>query len=103
MWWDGQNLDKPRRDSTGKLWHFRVWSCVGAGQMGQRVFFWDHEKRECGVVLLLGRSSLHVSKLHQLIDKLAADSALRQRYQRELEFQLERHYSNFGAFPEEVA
>jgi hypothetical protein len=34
---------------------------------------------------------------------LAADSALRQRYQRELEFQLERHYSNFGAFPEEVA
>jgi hypothetical protein len=101
MWWDRQNLHKPRRDTRGKRWHFRVWHDVVPNGHAERVFFWDDSKEECGVVLLVAGKSVHVSKLHQLIDKLVSDRNFRERHRRDLSFPLERHYSEYGAFPEE--
>lgn len=104
MWWDHQNLDKPRRDKSGKRWNFRVWHeswTEDKSLYAQRVFFWDDKKDFCGVVLLLPGKALHVRDLHSLIGKLAADACLRAKHKRDLRFPLERHYSEYGAFPEE--
>lgn len=43
-----------------------------------------------------------VSALHSLIEKLAADRGFRASHVRELRFPLERHYSEYGIFPEET-
>jgi hypothetical protein len=106
MWWDHQNLNKPRIDKSGNKWNFRVWGDSWTDNNGvvlsaQRIFFWNDKKNFCGVVLLPPGSAVHVSRLHRMIDKLVADATLRQRYKRELRFPLERHYSDYGAFPEE--
>jgi len=100
MWWDGQNLNKPRRDKNGKRWNFRVWGDFLHGRNVERVFFWDDRRAYCGVVLI--SQAIHVSKLRHLIENLVADPRLRARHRRELLFPLERHYSEFGAFPEET-
>jgi hypothetical protein len=105
MWWDSQNLDKPRRDKSGKRWNFRVWHEVWTEDKvldAQRVFFWDDEKDCCGVVLLLPGTTLHVRDLHRLIEKLVADPELREEHKRDLRFPIERHYSEYGAFSEEA-
>jgi hypothetical protein len=99
VWWDYQNLNKPRKDKTGKRWNFRVWTHVSPVRHVERVFFWDDKREFCGVVFV--SPAIHVSALHRLIQDLVADPALRKKYQRELRFPLERHYSEFGAFPEE--
>ena len=104
MWWDYQNLNKPREHKSGRLWNFRVWHEVWTEKKvlsAQRIFFWDDEKEFCGVVLLGPGSTLHVSRLHRLIDKLVADPNLPLKYRRELVFPLERKYSEYAAFPEE--
>jgi hypothetical protein len=104
MWWDQQNLNKPRRDKSGKRWNFRVWHEVWTEDKvlsAQRIFFWNDKKGFCGVVLLPPGSPMHVSRLHKFIDELVKDPSLRAKYQRELRFPLERHYSEYGAFPEE--
>ena len=83
MWWDDQDLDKPRRDKSGKRWNFRVWyDSIPAGQ-AQRVSFEDG-KEHCGVVLLPPGSTPHVSRVHALINKLIADPQLRKQNRREL-------------------
>ena len=101
MWWNGQNLDKPRKDKTGKRWNFRVWHDSTPLGHAERIFFWDDKKEHAGVILLTAGSSIHVSRVHRLIDKLVADPALREQYRRDLRFPLERYYSEYGVFPEE--
>jgi hypothetical protein len=91
MWWDAQNLNKPRRDKSGKRWNFRVWHGFSEGQHMERVFFWDDTREVCGVVLI--SPGIHVRRLHDLIQKLVADPALRAKHQTELRFPLERYYS----------
>ncbi len=58
MWWKGQNLDKPRRDKTGRIWHFRVWHDFPDGVYTQRIFFWDDVQTETGLVELAGHQTL---------------------------------------------
>lgn len=101
MWWDEQNLAAPRAGDDGKTWHFLVWHDVVARQHVARVFFWDERRTSTGVVLLPHSARTDVSALRSLIQKLAADSVLRARHLRELRFPLQRHYSDYGAFPEE--
>jgi len=43
----------------------------------------------------------HSSRLKRLIEKLVADPTLRKKHRKQLQFPLERHYSEYGAFPEE--
>jgi hypothetical protein len=102
VWWNQQNLNKPRKDKTGKRWNFRVWHdvCPQVGHV-ERVFFWDDKREFCGVVIV--SPGIHVSRLHALIQNLLADPALRKKHQRKLCFPLERHYSEYGAFPEETS
>lgn len=104
MWWDDQNLNQSRKDKSGKRWNFRVWHEVWTDTKilsAQRIFFWDDDKAWCGVVLLMPGSTVHISRLHRIIANLVADQTLREKYRRELHFPLERHYSKYGAFPEE--
>jgi hypothetical protein len=101
MWWNHQNLNSPRRDKAGTRWHFRVWHDIVDGHHRERVFFWDDDKKQTGVVLL--GDSLHVTRLHALIDKLVADPAIRQVHRRDLKFPVERHYARYEPFPEEVS
>jgi hypothetical protein len=93
-----------RRDKNGKRWNFSVWYDVwtdGKLWIAERLFFWDDDKTFCGVVLFPPGSSVHFSRLKQLAEKLVVDPALRKQHRRELQFPLERHYSEYGAFPEE--
>jgi hypothetical protein len=101
MWLSGQNLDKPRRDKQGTRWHFRVWSTVGDAGHSTRVYFWNDARDFCGVKIFLRDDDSNVRKIHAFIDKLVASADLRAGYRRPLEFPLERHYDEFGAFPEE--
>ena len=65
MWWNGQNLDKPRKDKTGKRWNFRVWHDSTPLGHAERIFFWDDKKEHAGVILLTAGSSVHVSRVHR--------------------------------------
>jgi hypothetical protein len=97
--------EKIRRDKRGKRWNFSYWYESRRERVhgGQRLFFWDDERAECGVVIFLPGKTIAYSRIRDLIDKLVADSSLRKKHQRELEFPLERHYSDFGTFPEEIS
>jgi hypothetical protein len=104
VWWDGQNLSKPRTDKRGTKWNFRVWHEVVALQRLEhvaRVFFWDERQNRTGVVLLGRVANTHVRFIHSVIDKLVANSEFRKKHLRQLHFPLDRHYSMYGAFPEE--
>jgi hypothetical protein len=95
---------KSQRDQNGKRWHFCIWyslSDVNRASRTIRVFFWDDKKEDCGVVIILSAGGTHFSRFKLLIKKLLADPALRKKHRRELRFPLERHYSDYGAFPEE--
>lgn len=102
VWWDLQNLDKPHRDKSGKRWNFRVWHDVVNGRHVARVFFWDDERKTCGVRLFHPDDDTHVTKLHAFIKKVVASKAIRSKYLRELCFPLEQHYSEYGVFPGEA-
>jgi hypothetical protein len=106
MWWNGQNLDRPRKDKSGKRWNFRVWHEVWTEDnvvvLAERIFFWDDKREFCGVVLLPKKvHGTHVSRLRSLIEKLVAEPGFRSQHKRDLKFPLERHYSDYGVFPEE--
>ena len=66
-----------------------------------RVFFWDDERDVCGVKTFGPDERTHVTALHAFIQKLISSSDLRQKDNRDLRFPLERHYSDYGGFPEE--
>jgi hypothetical protein len=104
VWWDNQNLNKPRTDKSGAKWNFRVWHDVLTLQRLQhvaRVFFWDPKQDSAGVVLLGPEANSHVRVLHNVIEKLLADSKFRAKHLRRLQFPLDRHYAEYGVFPEE--
>lgn len=65
------------------------------------MFFWDDNKEHCGAVIFAAGRGTSIPRLKQLIDKLLADPALRDKHRKQLRFPLERHYSDYGAFPEE--
>lgn len=98
MWLRHQNLDADRLDKAGTRWHFRVWHHTVNGANIERVFFWDDNRDSTGVVHV--SPAIHVRQLHDLIEKLVSDAALRQRNARELRFPIERHYSEYEPFPE---
>lgn len=101
MWMDTHNLAKAHRDKQGTRWHFRVWHEVVNRRDVVRVFFWNDERDHCGVVWVPPGGRTDLSALHGLIQRLVADPELRAKHQRELRFPLDRHYSEYGAFPEE--
>jgi hypothetical protein len=96
--------EKPRRDKSGHRWNFRYWYAGALSDphnRAARLFFWDDQKCSCGVVLIPPGAVKPYSQLRFLIEKVVADTQLRRRYQRELRFPLEDHYSVYPAFPEE--
>ena len=103
MWHD----QRPRKDTHGRRWNFRIWADTWTDAktknvvMAERLFFWNDTKSQCGLVLFPVGSAVHFSRLKQMEERLVSDSALRKHYQRELRFPLERHYSQYGVFPEE--
>ena len=104
MWWDSQNLDQSRTSKSGEKWHFRVWHDVFTLQRTlsvARIFFWNEKRDSAGVVLLGPDANQHVRDIHSLIEKLVADPQLRAKHERALRFPIERHYADYGAFPEE--
>ena len=44
---------------------------------------------------------MRYSRIKDLINKLVADPAIREKHKRELSFPLERHYPGYPVFPEE--
>jgi hypothetical protein len=96
MWWNGQNLDARRTDKTGRVWHFRVWHGDVEGKWIQRIFYWDDAKNETGIVELSADQTLHISRLKQLITKLIASPEFRSRYQRQIEFPVDRKYAVYA-------
>ena len=103
MWHD----QRPRKDTHGRRRNFRLWADTWTDAktknvvMAERLFFWNDTKSQCGLVLFPVGSAVHFSRLKQMEERLVSDSALRKHYQRDLRFPLERHYSQYGVFPEE--
>jgi len=99
MWTD----EKTRRDKSGRRWNFCYWYSGRTSPHGAsaRLFFWDDNKTDCGVVLFLPGSTVRYSRIKDLINKLVADPAIREKHKRELSFPLERHYPGYPVFPEE--
>jgi hypothetical protein len=98
--------EKPRKAKNGVRWNFTYWHSVWTSdrtKSSQRLFFWDDDKSECGVVVLIPGATMHYSRIKSLIEKLVADPDLRKKYHKEIQFPLERHYPEFGALPEEIA
>jgi hypothetical protein len=98
--------EKPRQGKNGERWNFTYWHLVGTGNQvksAQRLFFWNQDKTECGVVILLPGKTMRYAQIRSLIEKLVADQGLRRKYQRDIKFPLERHYIEYGAFPEELS
>jgi hypothetical protein len=91
--------EKVRKDRSGRRWNFH-YQYFGKG-FGQRLFFWDEERQECGVLLFPAEATRRYAQIENLIDNLVADADLRKRHHRELKFPLDRHYSDFEVFPEE--
>jgi len=102
MWRDLQ----PQKDRSGSRWNFRSWSSFLWNKdklvMAHRLFFWNDDKSNCGVVLFLPESGQGFGRAKGFMEKLVADPTLREKHRRELRFPLERHYGDYGAFPEEV-
>jgi hypothetical protein len=52
MW--NVSIEKPRKDRHGKTWNFSYWYSVAlaaADLQFQRLFFWDDDHKECGVIV----------------------------------------------------
>jgi hypothetical protein len=90
--------EKSRQDKNGKRWNFHYWYS-GASQ---RLFFWDDEQLECGVVLFLPGKTIRYARIQDLIVKLVSDRTLRQKYQRELVLPLDDRYLQYPLFDEEL-
>ncbi len=104
MWWDCQTFDQTRTTDSGEKWTFRVWHeafTLHQIVIVARIFFWSEHNGSAGVVLLGPGVNKHARDIHRLIERLAADPQFRARYARTLHFPLERHYAEYGAFPEE--
>jgi hypothetical protein len=101
--WDEE---KPRQGKNGERWSFTYWHLVWTSdrtKSAQRLFFWNQDKSECGVVILPPGKTMHYARIRSLIEKLVADQQLRKKYKRDIEFPLERHYPEYGAFSEELS
>lgn len=92
MWLKSQNFDKPLRDKNGHLWHFLVWHDFLEGVNTQRIYFWNEDKNETGMVEFSGDQTLNVKQLKKRIEKLARSPEYRQQFHRELSFPIERYY-----------
>jgi uncharacterized NAD(P)/FAD-binding protein YdhS len=92
MWWNGQNLEKPVTDKKGHVWHFRVWHDHLDGIYMQRIFFWNEERTETGLLELRGDRALHITRIKQRIARIVHDRAYRQQFHCTLAFPVERHY-----------
>jgi hypothetical protein len=92
MWWRNQNLEKPISDPTGKRWNFRVWHDFVDEQEIQRIFFWDDEKKETGMVEFRGDKTIDHKKIKQRIIKIVHDASFRQKHLCALKFPIERHH-----------
>ena len=92
-----------KRDRDGKRWHFSYWYTFNSNSdvRAQRLFFWGDQHDECGVVIMQGNKSQPYTAIKNLVMKLVSEPSLRNRYRRALRFPLERHYAEFGSFPEE--
>jgi hypothetical protein len=96
--------EKSRRDKSGQRWNFCYWyagTFADKSRRAARLFYWDDNKEVCGVVLILPGAVKHYSRISELIDKLVAHQSVRKQYQRDLTFPLEKHYTEYGIFPEE--
>jgi hypothetical protein len=100
MW--NVSIEKPRKDKDGKTWNFSYWY-NGASDPGlkvQRLFFWDDDHNECGVIVFTRGKTVPYTRVRNLISELVAKSTVRQKYQKDLAFPLERHYWDYTSFSE---
>ena len=96
--------EKSQRDKSGKRWNFRYWysgTFAEEASKGQRLFFRNDSKSDCGVVLYPAGATVPYSRIQDMMGKLVAHQSARKQYQRELCFPLEQHYPEYRAFPEE--
>lgn len=91
MWLNIQNLGMSRKDKSGNTWHFRYWEDSRNDQRTQRIFFWNTDKTETGMLELFS-PHLNRDRVKQTIAKIVSSPDYRQQYQKSLLFPLERHY-----------
>lgn len=94
---------KPKRDKQGKRWNFSYWrTSPSACFRAARLFYWDDECHETGVIIYAGESTRNYGQIAKIAEKLVGNPVLRREHQRDLRFPLDRYYAEFGSLPEEV-
>lgn len=91
MWWTGQNLDSPREDRQGIIWHTLVWHRYQGKDDELRIYFWNDEKTITGKAEYIGQS-LDAHRIKSRIAKLISDPNYREIYLCKLKFPIKRHY-----------
>ena len=91
--------EKQRLDKSGQRWSFH-YQYFGK-QHGQRLFFWNDDLSEAGVLLFSPERLRTYKQIENLILKLVAEPDLRRLHRRVLSLPMDRFYSEPGAFPEE--
>lgn len=91
MWLNIQNLGMSRKDKSGNTWHFRYWENYRNGQWTHRIFFWNTDKTETGLVEFFS-PHLNRDRIKLTIAKLVSTPVYRQQFHKSLLFPLERHY-----------
>lgn len=89
---NSRSLGKPITGPDGKVWHFQVWSGRVDDAWMFRIFFWDDEKSETGLLELSNDEAPHLSKVRLRMTKLAKDREYRKQFLRPLKFPLERYW-----------
>lgn len=94
---------RTKQDRQGKKWNFSYWSMgIFTPIRAQRLFFWDNDYIETGVIILIGPSTCPARQIEKIADELVREPEFRRLHGRDLRFPLDRYYAEFGSFPEEL-
>ena len=91
-WVNNQDSDKPIFSKAGMKWHFKTWMGNTDNIAYERIFYWNEDKSESGLIELKDSDTLHVSSVKQKIIKLINNQELRSKYRCELRFPIHKHY-----------
>ncbi len=92
MWWNDKSFDKPLSDSNGNLWHFKIQHGFENEKQVQRIFYWNSNYSETGVIELFNDQVIHKKRILDRMRKITKDETYREKFNRELQFPIEKFW-----------
>jgi hypothetical protein len=92
MWIKQVGLRESIEGKKGTIWHFRYWSDLTGKAYKQRIFFWDDNYTNTGMMEFMGDQTIHWSRIKDRVIKLANEKEYREKFICELKFPVEKNY-----------